>query len=271
MSEPPPPPSDAAAIDRRRTRIAVGAAFAIVVIVSVVIAIFGVRRPPEFPLLAERPDPSVAGTIAYVVNEDDGSTCVHALDASGETPPVELHCTEMRHGWIEQLVWTRDGDLVINGSGLRGDPVEQEMLIVSYPDGAIIEQTTVAAVEHREQPVERPDGVRVHVRGGTHSGTAAVVAVDDGDERTLAEVETDGRYEFRSARWSPDGAWVLVNDSEGRLLIVDGDGGEPRVLLESTDDPWRWQESYVAWYVPGDTWQTVDPDDLGGAQGPRDR
>lgn len=251
--------------DRRRTGIAVGAALVLVAVVTVVVAIFGVRRPPEFPLLGEQPDPTIPGTIAYVSNEPDGATCVHALPASGSEAPVELHCAEVRHGWIERLAWTESGDLVMTGSGLRSDPHAQEMLVVSYPEGSVLDQTNVDHLAHLDEPVERPDGLRVFVRGDRHGDTVSVVVSDDGDERTVSEIATDGRYELRSARWSPDGEWILVADSEGRLLVVGVDGGDPRVLLESEDDPWRWQEAFVAWHVPGESWQTVDPDDVRGS------
>lgn len=44
----------------------------------------------------------------------------------------------------------------------------------------------------------------------------------------MLEVDGPADYSFKTPDPSPDGRWLLVGDSDGRLLVVDANGSGPR-------------------------------------------
>ena len=112
---------------RRRhwIRIAVGvvvslfALFWVVVGLSMVIYHSQESRPiPSFPSLADHPDPSLSGTVAYY---DSQSGCIHIVAAAGQ-PSKQVWCLpkEGPSTWLKvgkpagpQLVWRKDGRLEV--------------------------------------------------------------------------------------------------------------------------------------------------------------
>ena len=61
----------------------------------------------------------------------------------------------------------------------------------------------------------------------------------------IARVTGPPGYGFSDPRWSPDGEWILVRDSNERLLVVQARVGTPLRVL--ADRAW----AGYAWHVPG--------------------
>ena len=63
-------------------------------------------------------------------------------------------------------------------------------------------------------------------------------------------------YTFWEARWSPDGEWILVRDSNQDLLVARAIEGAPlRLLADRVSGPF-------AWHIPGRATQAIELDSL---------
>jgi hypothetical protein len=239
--------------DRRAIVSIVGAVF-VLLLVTVIIVVFGVIPLPEFPLLADQPDASIPGTVAYLDFDDD--PCIFTVPASGGEP-TEVWCGRE---YIEFPAWTADGLLV-----LTDWTTEPAYLLIDPATGAEVDRVPVEEQGNdRQLPAlpmderrERSDGAKVFTDGRNDDDEVEVfVRLATGDQETIlsaADVPSD--YYLYDAQWSPDGEWVLVADSAGRLLVVGADGiPGVRVLVDGLQD-WGTQ---AAWFIPGDDTYTVD-------------
>ncbi len=235
----------------RRAVVAVVAAISVLVVVTVVILTFGVIPLPDFPALADRPDPSIPGTVAYM--EYGETPCLFTVPASGG---------EGREAWcgreyVEFPAWTSDGLLVV--TDWEGTPT---YLLIDPATGDEVDRVP-AGDQLVDGPLpylgadrqERADGAVVRTEG-LRGGTSSVVVRLDGTDQTILSIEdAPSDYRFYEAQWSPDGEWVLVSDTEGRLLIVAADGTPgARVLMDGLED-WGPQ---AAWFIPGNDTYTVE-------------
>jgi len=213
----------------RRWLVAVGVAVVLVVAgIFVVASIVDMSRVPEFPSLAARPDPSLAGTVAYL--DWSRPACVRVVDAAGG-PTKVLGCDG------NYLEWLDDGRLLV----LRYDqPAGPE---TQTPTGGTI--LDVAAGTNEQVPLEDipprmpegpdpavgPNGERITVVG--RDGEVEVLLDDGSGTRRLLSAQGGSAYEMGVQAWSPDGEWVLLSDSAARLLLVTTDEpSETRVLAE---------------------------------------
>ena len=236
----------------RRAVVSIGGAVAVLVVVTVVIFVFGVIPLPEFPSLADQPDASIPGTVAFV--EFDNSPCLVTVPASGgETR--EVWCSM---NYAEYPSWTADGLLVVLDYN-----AEPTYLLIDPDSGTEVDRIpqgnqpdpTVPLPYPSDTRSERPDGARVRIEGSRDGATSVIVRVDGSDQTILSVEGAPADYGFVEAQWSPDGAWVLVSDTSGRLLVV-GANGSPgaRVLVEGL----RQYGAQAAWYIPGNTTYTVE-------------
>jgi hypothetical protein len=236
---------------RSRTIGASVAAVLVVVGVVAVILVFGLVPAPEFPTLAEQPDPAIPGTIAYV--EQDA--CIFTVPASGGLPNEVTCGDEFSYGSVD---WTADGLLVVESFGMTPalqvlDPRTGEIIDEVYL--GLGEEPPASPMAAAFERTERADGARIRTRAKS-DGSAEVITVSaEGTRRTLLAVEDAPRdYRFYGEQWSPDGNWVSVWDSEGRLIILRASGdADPRVLVEVAGSFAR-----SAWFIPGDATYTVD-------------
>ncbi|MCZ6567764.1 MAG: hypothetical protein O6923_05645 [Actinobacteria bacterium] len=238
-----------------RSRTAALLAGGIVVVATAVIVIFGFVPTPKYPLLAEELDPGLSGMIAYVIPEDSdradefGSRCVYVIELpEGQTN--EITCRE-QIGW--GMAWTDDGWLVVENVGLG-------LALIEPVEGGAFERVNYERdpsflwSDHRQT---RRDGTRVRVED---AGTTVVVVSPDGSTRDLFGTDdAPSNYRFNEAQWSPDGKYVLVVDTEGRIIVVAVSGDpRPRVVAETGHE----YDVILAWYVPGNATYTVDREDL---------
>ncbi len=259
--------TDANAADDRRRWIAGLTSVVLLVVVTAVVALFGVRRPPELPLVADQQGHAVPGTLALLYHDERGRTCVDTVPAGGGEVAT-LICSGAETGWIEALTWTPDGDVVLlrhDGHEPVGDqPPRRTAVVVTVPDGEIVAEVPGPPSDHPPPfPPGRPareDGTQLLPSGGPDGVAMLRARAPDGSSRTLLELDGPQDYSFVDARWSPDGRWILVRDSEERFIVLgeDGDAG-PWLLLDRGGRNARYVAD-VAWFVPGETADTFDPD-----------
>ena len=238
------------------------AAAVVALAVPAAIWAFGIAPLPDYPSLADHPDSSVPGRIAFVRFGE--RPCVHVVAAGGGAARRLLCSDEGSWGrgqvaWFGGPIrWTRDGLIVVQAFG----PAGSEAIVVQPETGRVLERISV------EEPLaERPlpgiddvrsDGAKLIVRrfgGDTALGFAPV----DASPREVARVSGPPTYAFWEARWSPDGEWILVRDSNQDLLVARAREGAPlRLLAERVSGP-------VAWHIPGRAEQAIDLDSLRAA------
>ncbi len=237
--------------DARKALISIIAALVVVGVVVVLVLTLAVIPLPEFPRLADDPDPAIPGTVAFARWEDEG-TCVLTVPASGGEP-TEIYCEE--NGGFGEFSpgWTPDGLLIVEEFGPRGEA----FVLVDPDNGEVVERVDFRMDE--EGPPGRDmvvyeEGPNVFI-DGRRGSAQLILETASGTERVLLEAEGPADYWLDWARLSPDRAWVLVQDSEGRLLVAATEG-DPNVRILAEDvEGWM----AAAWYIPGyDEW-TWDP------------
>lgn len=210
----------------------------------------GDTRPvPSFPSLADQPDPSLQGTVAYVAPNG----CVRLVAAAG-SPSEEVYClpdedtTQTPRVGKEvgpQLVWLPDGRLEI--TVFRMDPSDgadaktapgliagwQQILDVRTGDVEDVPAEEVPGEPNLgTEPTVSPDGERITIESDTLSGEVEVILSSDGDERTLLEARSPGKYQYElRAFWAPNWRWIAADD--GRILVITPDDpSTTRVLVD---------------------------------------
>lgn len=223
----------------RRPFLAAGGAVLIVAAAVAAIVILGGVRYPAFSTVAEQPEPAVVGRIAFA-RWDGNEQCVVVVEQGRE--PRELTCEN--HGGFGALGWTADGRLSVErwaGSG-------EEELVLDPETGDVMDRRLLPPDDGAEpagvgnSPAwERDDGSRL-VTGGTDREAWVELVRSDGEASRLLQVEGPRHYRFDDATFSPDGEWVLITDSEERLLIAPTGGGPTRLLTQDggTEPVW-WQ------------------------------
>ncbi len=252
-TETPPPPRPR----RRRwpwvvATVVAGSALVFVLVSVASIAIFHARegRPvPEFLSLAEHPDRTLQGTVAYTASNG----CVRIVAAAG-SPSRDVYCLpkeEMSKAPKvgkevgPQLVWLPDGRLEITmfhmnpsrttGSKTGPDLTRGWQKIVDVRTGKV-EDVPEAEVPSKlnltTQPTVSPDGRKLTTTSDGMTGKVKVVLADDTGSRTLLSAHGPGEYGYHlgTAFWAPNWEWVAADD--GRILVITTDDpSTTRVLL----------------------------------------
>jgi hypothetical protein len=212
-----------------------------VVVVAVGFVVFHEReaRPlPKFASLAEHPDLSLQGTVAYYAND---TRCVRLVAASGRSSR-DLWCLppEGPSAWKTigkpvgpQLVWRSDGRLEV--TMFRMKPTKDTKSAPPLTRGwqKIIDARTgaVEAVPTAEvpkspnlstEPTVNDQGQRIRTSFDAATGKGEVTLTTPSGTRTLVSVHGPGEYSygFGPAFWEPNGRWIAATD-DGRILIID--------------------------------------------------
>lgn len=223
-----------------RAVLAVSASVVVILAVLVAVLVFGVIPLPNYPSLADNSDTSIPGAVAFIT--DDNPPCLGVVQASGG-PTTELRCGVVEVG---TLGWTSEGLIVT----IDFSSAAPRYLLIDPVSGEVVDTVPTDFEEPKplawESQSTRADGAVLIT--DNNRGTATVkVRVPNQEPTSILSTEGPQDYSFDVATWSPDGQWVLVVDSEGRILIV-GESGTPtaRLLLEGAS---RWMNA--AWYIPG--------------------
>lgn len=238
----------------------------IVVVAAAVIVIFGFVPIPEYPTLGEEPAPQLSGKIAYAVDEelDDRFSefvprCVHVIELP-EGQADEIVCAE-GIGW--GMAWTDDGWIVAESFGRFNEfhgEFSSDLALIDPSTGGVSESVGYEGEPRflrSEQRQIREDGARVRTED---SGTTVVVVLADGSTIDLVGAGvTPSNYRYSEAQWSPDGEYVLVVDTEGRIIILSAsEDPRPRVVAETGHE----YGITLAWFMPGNATYTVDREKL---------
>jgi len=251
---------------RARTLVATIGAAVVVVAAVIVILVVGFVPVPDYPSLAGATDSSPLGRIAYSVGAEDehegefDERCVHVVDATTGSPTRVL-CRDGL-GWA--MGWTDDGHVVAEDHhrGFEERNGSTPVLLIEPEAGGGVEPARSAG-EPRflwpEQRTRRDDGTRVDTED---DGRGVVLRSDDGATRVIVHPdEAPSNYRFIDPQWSPDGRFVLVTDTEGRLLVVTAEEEpEAYVLVETGID--GHDVGVAAWYIEGNDTYTIGLDDL---------
>lgn len=220
----------------RSIGIAVTSALGVAVAGTVVIMITGVRHVPSWPTLRESPLGGVPGAIAGIRHDDTGACVVVVSPVGGDER--ELGCDAASRSYVDLVTWTHDGELRAityeAGGPMTGtfDPTTGELRSVVADDLFDERQPVIPGSDgHRDS-----DGARVGA--SSDDGDAAItVTTADGQSEEILSVRGPRDYSIWQAWWSPDGQWVLAEDSEQRLLLVRASGEhEVRVVARGVSD-----------------------------------
>ena len=207
----------------RESKLWLGAAGIVVVLVVAVVLVFGTTAAPDFPSLYEAGAPTIEGAVAFVEYGPDD--CVHVLDvASGEAH--EAYCDN----WLHLEGWDSDGYLRIHsGNG------HETVSVVDPATGTVIEWGSY--IEGDVVPRRYPDSLRAR----STNGHVTLVHDSADGARTLIDVEGPRNYAFWEYGVTPGDNYVWVCDSEDRILVValDGSAG-PWIVAEGVSQPaWK--------------------------------
>lgn len=213
----------------RRPVIAAAVAAVLLVAAFAGIVLVGRLPVPSYPSLAQQPDRRIPGTVAFW--RTGRTPCLSLVPASGGQAR-ELWCHQ--NAEVSRPEWTEGGNLVVRTYSVSGP----ERLTIDGATGEVLERRAGSFDMH-------PHPAGTNTRG---DGTRAVIDNTEGEAR-LSLVAPSGRpqallvadgprdYAFFDTRWSPDGNWLLVTDSEERVLVVDAATGQARVLASNGQSP----------------------------------
>lgn len=232
-----------------------------------------VPRTAEFPTLPDGPDPDIRGTVSFAASDGERD-CIYTVAASGGLAK-EVACTRVESSTTDFLAWTKGGKLVATravvvdfqdlGWGSSAHGIEYKRDLLDPETGQILRSVPVShksVAPGRDPPRSwtiRADGSKLLVGS---DGNRAWVAVRSPEGATQRILDVEGNslslpgYSFGGAQWSPDGKWILVPDTAGRLLIIGDDGTPGARVLDERDLRHR---SPQAWNVPGNDTYTVKP------------
>lgn len=200
--------------------------------------------PPAFASLTDRPDPSLRGSVAFIVEVKDPtavgegttrrSACARVVSASGERSK-DAYCWSIEEEALATTVWQDDGRLLVTAFDA---PVGEDRLVPTWAklvDVATGDIEDVRAEEVGEGarpepgPTTDPEGNQLIAEGS--DGTVHLLLQGAEESRTLLRVE-EANPDWGIASgpvWSPDFAWVLWWDGS-RLLLTTVDEPSTRVL-----------------------------------------
>ena len=206
------------------------------------------RALPSFPSLAEQPDSSLHGTVAYFANN---TGCIRIVAAAGQ-PSKDVLCIPQQDLTVKpklggkpagpQLVWLADNRLEVTmffWTPVSGKPPTHSgswQKIVDVRTGKI-ENVPAAQVPSAPntttQPTVSPTGqqVRYHLNG--NAGRVTVTLTDNTGTRTLLSAHGPGEYTYRfgPASWAPNWQWIAASDDGRILVITPGNPSVTRVLV----------------------------------------
>jgi hypothetical protein len=185
---------------------------------------------PVFPSLADNPDPSLQGTVAYY---DVNTKCVRVVAAAGQpsqdvlclTEEEAYHPTQDAYGPL--LAWLPDGRLQVTMLLWGERQAEAEaagwwQTIVDVTTGAV-EEVPAAEVPNTlpetTEPAPGPSGEHIEVTSA--GGRVEIVLIDAVGSRTLLSTEGNPDYWVKvPPTWSPDGRWIVVEDGASEILLI---------------------------------------------------
>ena len=206
------------------------------------------RPNPVFPSLADNPDPSLQGTVAYY---DISTSCVRMVAAAGQ-PSRDVLCLSEDETFNPNqdtfgplLAWLTDGRLQVTMLWWG----ERQPESAASPGWQQIVDVTTGAVEEvpeaevpdtlpgTTEPAPGPNGERIEVTSG--GGHVEIVLTDATGSRTLLSTVGNTEYTIKvPPTWSPDGRWIVVENGPGEILLITVE--DPAVTRILTTNAMSW-------------------------------
>ena len=198
--------------DRRVPLLAAGALVAVVAVGAFLFwALRDTKGTPEFPSLADQPDASLVGTVAYL--DWEMNACLRVVPAAGG-PIRTVTCLAGVNGGAAELGWLDDGRVTVTVYG-------ESQKIIDVTTGAV-ENVPVAQVPQvapdRPPVTVSQDGRRL--TSTNDGGRVQIIVEQNGTTQVLLDAKGGSTYEIGTPQWSPDETFVLTTDSAARLLVT---------------------------------------------------
>lgn len=203
---------------------------ALVITVGVLLLLDFNRDVPKFPLLTDRPDATLRGTVAYVTADN----CIHLADLSG-IGEENLWCMPkwdpdeaalLGKPMPPQLVWLPNSRLEVtifrmtNGPGVKKGWQKiidvKTGVVTDTPDAQVPSKPNLST-----RPTTSPSGDVVSFTSNDETGHITIsVKSASGMKSTLLDVRGPNHYAYRlnAAFWAPDFKSIIADD--GRILVV---------------------------------------------------
>ena len=202
---------------------------------------------PVFPSLAENPDPSLQGTVAYY---DVTTSCVRVVAAAGQPSEDVLCLTESetfnpdKDTFGPLLAWLPDGRLEVTmfwwgetQPETAATPGWQKLVDVTT---GVVEEVPATELPRTLPEVTAPagpNGERIEVT--SDGGHVEIVMTDAAGSRTLLSTEGNPDYWVKvPPTWSPDGRWIVVEDGASEILLITVDDPAVTRLLVTNAMSW---------------------------------
>jgi len=233
----------------RRRRSAISWAIATVAIIGLGMGFLWLRevgRPvPRFESLAEHPDKTLQGTVAYFA---DQSGCVRIVAAAG-SPSKDVLCIspqDVKKAQAlgkeigPQLVWLGNGRLEVTmfrmpkTGGPGFSPGWQKIVDVRTGKVKDVPAADVPPAPNLQtRPTVSPAGERIIMTSDPASGRIKIVLAATTGSRTLLSAHGPPSYTYglHAAFWAPNWQWIAADD--GRILIITT--GHPSLIRVLTD------------------------------------
>lgn len=202
---------------------------------------------PEFPSLADNPDPSLQGTVAYY---DVDVRCVRIVAAAG-APSKNVLCLDGQDfdnpghdAFGPFLAWQADGRLSVTmfwwGEGqAESSAIPGWQKVVDVATGAVeaVPDENLPSTLPSASGASGPNGEQIEVT--SRGGHVEIVLTDVAGSRTLLSTKGNPEYTIKvPPTWSPDGRWLVVENGPGEILLVTVD--EPAVTRVLATNVMSW-------------------------------
>jgi hypothetical protein len=204
---------------------------------------------PDFPFLADEPDQSLHGTVAFVATttnagQPDAQWCLYLASASGEHRRT-VACREQLKSdaaWPPIVAWLPDGRIELTHYAEwvdygQGDELAPKWRLLVDPGTGAAEAVPPEEVPDTAPPPPTAAMLgEATVRAVNEDGVAKLEITDTSGTRTLWSSEGGSSlWAIGTPTWSPDGKWLLVPDEANRILLVTVD--EPVLARVFLDEP----------------------------------
>lgn len=200
------------------------------------------KPTPALASVAEDPSMDPAGVIAYVehTGPEGGRGCIFVVAASGTEEPRRLGCAGVAGvpDPIGRIRWTPQGDLAVY------DKTRTPAAVLPVGAGFAVNDAVPEAKRTRGY---RGDGTLVRLADISEDKAQLALTPPGGATKTITTLDGPDSYQFGRPQWSPDGRWILVSDTEGRLLIADEQGNIRELLPANPARRWI-EEPFLTWH-----------------------
>ena len=189
---------------------------------------YALRPAPDFVELAEQPDDTLVGTVAFIATRNDGR-CVDVVSASGRNLR-EAGCFSARPDRVE---WVDNQTLRVLSFGPLERPQDRWGRTVNVRTGEVFDMPLVEVPSVAPEVDETgPGGAAVSV--SSSGGKLRVNLTVDRKDRTLLAVGAPSTYSIGGIAWSETGSWFVAKDDLDRLLLITtAEPSVTRVLAEN--------------------------------------